>query len=49
MYEPEINDYVQWTTELGQVHQGWVYLRQNQQHPKEAGSHPRGISQSKWV
>ena len=27
MYEPEINDYVVWTTELGMVHKGWVYFK----------------------
>ena len=27
MYEPEINDYVVWTTELGMVHEGWVYFK----------------------
>ena len=27
MYEPEVNDYVVWTTELGMVHEGWVYFK----------------------
>ena len=27
VYEPEINDYVEWTTKLGQVHEGWVYFK----------------------
>ena len=27
MYEPEVNDYVEWTTQLGQVHEGWVYFK----------------------
>ena len=27
MYEPEVNDYVEWTTKLGQVHEGWVYFK----------------------
>ena len=27
MYEPEVNDYVIWTDELGQIHQGWVYFK----------------------
>ena len=26
MYQPQVNDYVKWTTELGQVHEGWVYF-----------------------
>ena len=25
-YEPQVNDYVVWTTEMGQVHKGWVYF-----------------------
>ena len=27
MYEPQVNDYVRWVTELGQVHEGWVYFK----------------------
>ena len=27
MYEPQVNDYVRWTTELGAVHEGWVYYK----------------------
>ena len=27
MYEPEVNDYVIWTNDLGQIHQGWVYFK----------------------
>tara|TARA_Y100001973_G_C5180162_1_gene324359 strand:- start:848 stop:1210 length:363 start_codon:yes stop_codon:yes gene_type:complete len=27
MYEPQVNDYVIWTTELGHVHEGWVYFK----------------------
>jgi len=34
MYEPEVNDYVQWTTELGQVHEGWVYFKAEPTAPK---------------
>jgi len=30
VYEPEINDYVEWTTQLGQVHEGWVYFKADQ-------------------
>jgi len=26
-YEPEVNDYVIWKTELGQVHKGWIYFK----------------------
>ena len=27
MYEPEVDDYVKWTTSLGMVHEGWVYWK----------------------
>ena len=27
MYEPQVDDYVKWTTDLGQVHEGWVYFK----------------------
>ena len=27
MYEPQIDDYVKWTTSLGMVHEGWVYFK----------------------
>ena len=27
MYEPQVNDYVKWVTELGQVHEGGVYFK----------------------
>ena len=27
MYEPEVNDYVIWTTDLGMKHEGWVYFK----------------------
>ena len=30
MYEPEVNDYVIWTTALGMVHEGWVYWKGDQ-------------------
>ena len=26
MYEPQVDDYVIWTTESGHVHKGWVYF-----------------------
>ena len=25
-YEPQVDDYVKWTTPLGAVHEGWVYF-----------------------
>ncbi len=27
MYDPQVNDFVRWTTELGAVHEGWVYFK----------------------
>ena len=27
MYEPQVDDYVRWTTALGMVHEGWVYFK----------------------
>ena len=27
MYEPQVNDYVKWTTALVMVHEGWVYFK----------------------
>ena len=27
MYEPQVDDYVRWTNDLGQVHEGWVYFK----------------------
>ena len=39
MYEPRENDYVRWTTELGHIHEGWVYFvctpHDNQRRVKE--------------
>ena len=25
-YNPQVNDYVVWTTAMGQIHKGWVYF-----------------------
>ena len=27
MYDPQVDDYVRWTTALGMVHEGWVYFK----------------------
>ena len=27
MYEPQVDDYVRWTTALGMVDEGWVYFK----------------------
>ena len=36
MYEPQVDDYVRWTTELGTVHEGWVYFKCDPE-PKKKG------------
>ena len=36
MYEPQVDDYVRWTTALGMVHEGWVYFKCDPQ-PKKKG------------
>ena len=36
MYEPQVDDYVRWTTALGMVHEGWVYFKCDPQ-PKKRG------------
>ena len=39
-YNPQINDYVIWTTELGQVHQGWVYFVASESEEKRGWKKP---------
>ena len=36
MYEPQVDDYVRWTTALGMVHEGWVYFKCHTE-PKKKG------------
>ena len=43
-YNPQVNDYVVWTTELGQVHQGWVYFVADESKQKKVGKRLRDIS-----
>ena len=40
MYEPQVNDYVRWTTELGHVHEGWVYYKASVSEPKRGWTTP---------
>ena len=40
MYEPQVNDYVRWVTELGQVHEGWVYFKASESKPKKGWPQP---------
>ena len=35
MYDPQVNDYVRWTTELGMIHEGWVYFKADASKPKK--------------
>ena len=46
-YNPQVNDYVVWTTELGQVHKGWVYLLLINQKRKKVGKRLRDIFRSR--
>ena len=39
-YEPEVNDYVIWTTQLGMVHEGWVYWKGDPIEPKKGWPTP---------
>ena len=36
MYEPQVDDYVRWTTAHGMVHEGWDYFKCDPQ-PKKRG------------
>ena len=40
MYEPEVNDYVIWTTAWGMVHEGWVYFKAEPSEPKKGWRTP---------
>ena len=35
MYEPQVDDYVRWTTALGMVLEGWVYFKCEPRSKKE--------------
>ena len=39
-YKPKVNDYVIWTTEMGQVHQGWVYFVASESEEKKGWKKP---------
>ena len=39
MYDPQVNDYVRWTTELGMIHEGWVYFKASPVEHKKDGIH----------
>ena len=40
MYEPQVNDYVKWTTALGMVHEGWVYFKADPMPQKKGWRKP---------
>ena len=40
MYDPKVNDYVRWETELGQVHEGWVYFKTDSIEEKKGWKKP---------
>ena len=48
-YNPQVNDYVVWTTELGQVHKGWVYFVADKAEQKKVGKRLRDISLSRLL
>ena len=46
-YNPQVNDYVVWTTAMGQVHKGWVYFVADKSEHKKVGKRLRDISLSR--
>ena len=48
-YNPQVNDYVVWTTELGQVHKGWVYFVADESKRKRLNKRLRDISLSRLL
>ena len=40
MYEPQVNDYVKWTTALGMIHEGWVYFKASSSEEKKGWKKP---------
>ena len=48
-YNPQVNDYVVWTTSMGQVHKGWVYFVASEAEHKKVGESLRDISLSRLL
>jgi len=48
-YNPQVNDYVVWTTELGQVHKGWVYFVASEAEKKKGWQTLRDIFLSRLL
>ena len=40
MYDPQVNDYVRWTTALGMIHEGWVYFKASPSEEKKGWKKP---------
>ena len=49
MYEPQVDDYVKWTTALGMVHEGWVYFKCDPQLKRKDGQNQNITSRLSWV
>ena len=39
-YDPQVDDYVIWTTDLGMKHEGWVYFKAEPSEPKRGWRTP---------
>ena len=39
-YDPQVDDYVIWTTDLGMKHEGWVYFKAEPSEPKKGWKTP---------
>ena len=39
-YDPQVDDYVVWTTDLGMKHEGWVYFKSEPSEPKKGWKTP---------
>ena len=49
MYEPQVDDYVRWTTALGMVHEGWVYFKCDPTPKREVGQNQSITLPLSWV
>ena len=39
-YNPQVNDYVVWTTAMGHIHEGWVYFVASESEHKKGWNKP---------
>ena len=49
MYEPQVDDYVRWTTALGMVHEGWVTSNVTPHQKREVGQNQSITLPLSWV